>query len=345
MRKTAALIMPALNEADSVVETLDSVFASTRLPDEIIVADGGSSDETVALVERYADRGVSVKVIGNPKVYAGAGRNVAVSQTQCDVVLLLDFGNVVDPCWVEHMMAAYERDGNIDYVCGIFLPRVRSDFEHCVACIHYHLEALVDRLPIAQLLQEVPKDVTPGALSFSITRAMWLKLKGMPDWLRASEDNLFGRKLKAFDPAFEVAVEARQYHHMRSNIPDFFKQLFTYSRGHARTGHLRPHYVKFAIFLLVLIGLLWMPIAPLLKSTAIVSLFAFYVWRTGLRKVVRVDGGLKKLRYAFMATAIVLARDLGTLAGYIVGLYEWFFVKDYQRQYNLYLDEIKLTVI
>ena len=75
MQLTSTIIMPALNEEDSVQRTLDSILASSRLPDEIVVADGGSSDRTAELVRSYADRGIRIQLVDNPLVFPGETNN------------------------------------------------------------------------------------------------------------------------------------------------------------------------------------------------------------------------------------------------------------------------------
>ena len=44
-----SVVMPVYNEEKNIVDTLNALFNNTVLPDEVIVADGGSSDNTVAL--------------------------------------------------------------------------------------------------------------------------------------------------------------------------------------------------------------------------------------------------------------------------------------------------------
>lgn len=81
MRRTVALVMPVKNEERSVSPTLDAVFASTRLPDEIIIADGQSVDQTLERVQAYMGRGVTIRVVLNPQI----------------------FGILVHPRWIEEM--------------------------------------------------------------------------------------------------------------------------------------------------------------------------------------------------------------------------------------------------
>jgi len=73
--------MPVKNEERSVGPTLDAVFASTRLPDEIVIADGQSVDRTLERVEAYTGRGVPIRVVPNPQIFAGAGRNHAAAES------------------------------------------------------------------------------------------------------------------------------------------------------------------------------------------------------------------------------------------------------------------------
>src|SRR3954447_4085364 len=50
-RERTALIVTVLDEADSIDALLESVAAQTCLPDEVVVADGGSHDGTRAALE------------------------------------------------------------------------------------------------------------------------------------------------------------------------------------------------------------------------------------------------------------------------------------------------------
>lgn len=51
-----SVVIPADNAARTLPETLASIDAQTVSPDEVIVVDDGSSDETPAIAERYGAR-------------------------------------------------------------------------------------------------------------------------------------------------------------------------------------------------------------------------------------------------------------------------------------------------
>ena len=51
MRITIA--MTSYNGSEFIIEQLDSILAQTRQPDELIISDDGSSDNTVEVVKKY----------------------------------------------------------------------------------------------------------------------------------------------------------------------------------------------------------------------------------------------------------------------------------------------------
>jgi GT2 family glycosyltransferase len=73
-----AVVMPAYNAAKWIDDTLDSVLAQTRLPDEVIVVDDGSTDDTA---DRARAHGVTVlaQANGGPPAAYNAGFDAARS--------------------------------------------------------------------------------------------------------------------------------------------------------------------------------------------------------------------------------------------------------------------------
>lgn len=343
MTKTVALLMPSLNEENSVAYTLDSIFKSSRLPDEIIVADGGSKDRTLSIVEQYKNKGVDLKVVNNPEVFAGAGRNHAFEVCTSSVIMLMDFGNTVESDWIEKMVAPFEQEAEIDFVSGAFIPHANTGFEHCVACILYHNNSLLDKIPLEKLMKQMPKDHSPGALSLAVSRKMWEKLEGMPSWLRASEDKLFGRKMMTFNPDYRLLPDARISHHMRSNSWQVFCQMRTYSRGNGRTKLMFKHDIKLMLMYVTLPFLIltafWQPLIIILLTVGA----ALYAWKSGVRKLIKVDGKVQKKRFMLYASQIVFARDLGMITGLILGLVDWLCKPEFKRKFLHYVRGTKLV--
>ncbi len=335
-RVKVALVMPVRNEENSVDATMAAVFASTRLPDEIIVADGMSNDRTVEKIMAYRRGDTDLRVLPNPTLFAGGGRNIGVRNTSCEIILLADFGNLLDSRWIEEMVKPFEERDDVDIVAGMFRPLVKSDFEHCMAAINYFHDYVLDRYTAEEKTALVPKVVLPGGLSIGMTRKIWEKAGGFPEWLHKAQDKLFSRKAHCVGARVCVAWNAFIFHHMRRTAKDIFMQLFLYGRGNGQGRYVDRHFLKLAAFYGLLLGLIASARTVPVAGAAALVLFAVYIYRSGIRKVVMVDGGLKHLRYLWIATTVLISRDLGSLLGHAAGWGEWLLVPRFRRLFREY---------
>ncbi|SCY57141.1 glycosyltransferase [Microvirga guangxiensis] len=339
-RKRVALIMPIRNDAASVRPTMDAIYASTRMPDEIVVADGLSTDGTLELIKEYEGRGITITVVANPRLWAGGGRNAAVRATNCDILVLNDFGNIIEPDYIEKIVKPFESDEQIELVSGLFQMRVTSDFEHCVAAIHYYDNYVLERLNSDEVRRLLPEIILPGGLCTAVTRRMWLAAGGQPEWLAKGQDKLFSRKVYALGGKSVVAPDARLWHHVRSNLGDLFRQVFFYGRGNGQMRFISRHVVRLmmvygSVSALLLLGFVSTAF-PVLAALA----FLAYIWRAGARKVLLIDGRLKKLRYIPMAGLVLVTRDIGSLLGHLLGWAEWVARPKFRDLYYLYMREL-----
>jgi len=90
-------IIPAFNCADSVTETLDSIFnGNFRVGDEVIVVDDGSTDDTRDVLQRYSSGNHRLKIITHATNKGGAeARNTAVKNATNELIFCLDSDNVL----------------------------------------------------------------------------------------------------------------------------------------------------------------------------------------------------------------------------------------------------------
>ncbi len=344
-----AVVMPVRNEEDAIDATLDAIFQSTVLPDEIIVSDGMSTDETVSKIHEYCQlHKVDIKIVKNPTFFCGGGRNIAISTTTCDIILLSDFGNIVRPDWIECMVRPFMQDASVDIVAGMFKPLVTSDFEHCMGAIHYFEDYTLDQLTDEERQALVPDVKLPGGLSIGFTRAIWEKVEGFPEWLAKGQDKMFSRKAHALGAKVEIAWDACIEHHMRPNPSQVFRQLFFYGRGNGQMRFISSHFPKLAIFYAFVVVLI--VLSTVYNSLVLASIFLLmaYYLKSGLSKVWRIPGSKRKVSHIWISAMVLFPRDIGTILGHVVGWYEWFFVPKYQLLYNNYTkycsDKIKVKV-
>jgi succinoglycan biosynthesis protein ExoA len=86
-----SLLIAVRNEGKHLSRTLESVCAQTCPPEwlEVLVLDGGSSDDTVAIAESFASRLPHLRVINNPGVLSAAGWNVGLREAGAPLVSIL----------------------------------------------------------------------------------------------------------------------------------------------------------------------------------------------------------------------------------------------------------------
>lgn len=99
-RPTTTVAIPTFNAASCLLETLDSVAAQTVPPDEVIVVDDASRDETLAIAH---DHPVVTRVIRRANGGTCAARNDAIEAASGDLVMTLDQDDLWDPRYVERM--------------------------------------------------------------------------------------------------------------------------------------------------------------------------------------------------------------------------------------------------
>jgi glycosyltransferase involved in cell wall biosynthesis len=107
-RYSVAAVIPTHNRARVLERALDSVLHQSRKPDEVIVVDSGSTDNTSELVGRYGAEVVYVKK-GNAGV--SAGRNEGVRRSGSDFVAFLDSDDFWYRDHLSHVCCAIERTG------------------------------------------------------------------------------------------------------------------------------------------------------------------------------------------------------------------------------------------
>jgi glycosyltransferase involved in cell wall biosynthesis len=95
---SVSVVIPAYNASRFIAETLQSVLAQTLLPDEILVVDDGSSDDTAAIAEAF---GAPVRVFRRTNQRQAAARNFGVEQATGDWIAFLD----ADDLWAPNKLA------------------------------------------------------------------------------------------------------------------------------------------------------------------------------------------------------------------------------------------------
>ena len=120
------VLVPAYNEAASIKDTIRSLQQQTRPPDQIIVIDDCSTDNTFDVAQA-----LGVKVVRPPKntgSKAGA-QNVGLEHVQTELCMAIDADTVLAPDAIAEVLRAIEGT-TVAAACGLVIPRhVRTIWE------------------------------------------------------------------------------------------------------------------------------------------------------------------------------------------------------------------------
>ena len=110
---SVSVVIPARNDAEMLRRCLASLAAQSRRPDEIVVVDNGSSDDTRAVAEAAGARVVWEPIPGIPRA-SSAGFDAA----RGDLLLRVDADTVCPPGWIAHAEEAFTRDPDLHLLSG-----------------------------------------------------------------------------------------------------------------------------------------------------------------------------------------------------------------------------------
>ena len=157
---SVSVILTVKNEAATLPHLLDSLMHQSLWADEIVVCDGGSSDETLDILTLY-QQWLPIKIISAPGANISEGRNRAIAAATGEVIAGTDGGVVLSPDWLRELVRPIE-ERNVSVVSGWFEADPYTDFEVVLGAT-----VLPDRDDIN------PTDFLPSSRSIAFQKAAW----------------------------------------------------------------------------------------------------------------------------------------------------------------------------
>ena len=105
-----SFIIPTLNAQKVLESCLESIKKqNTSLKYEILIIDGGSTDNTIAIAQKY-----NSIIIKNPLKTAEAGKAIGIKSAKGKYTCLIDSDNILpNPKWIEQMIFPFEANHQI----------------------------------------------------------------------------------------------------------------------------------------------------------------------------------------------------------------------------------------
>lgn len=312
MPPSVTVIATVLNEGRSIIRLLDSLAAQSRRPDEVIIADGGSTDDTLSLLQEAAENAVlPLHVIDCPGSNISQGRNAAIEVAAGDVIAVTDAGVRLTERWLEELVAPFEQD-DVDAVSGFFVPDAQTVFEVAMGAT-----VLPDRSDVR------PERFLPSSRSVAFRKSAWRAVGGYPEWLDYCEDLVYDLRLRDRFGPFAFAPQALVRFRPRPNLRAFYVQYYRYARGDGKADLWRKrHAIRYGTYLiaapLLIYLVLWHSPLWLLALAAGVAAYT----NTPYRRLCRAMKGLswtEKLYAVLLVPCIRVVGDVAKMIGYPAG--------------------------
>jgi glycosyltransferase involved in cell wall biosynthesis len=318
-----SLIATVLNEGKTLGVWFQSIEKQTRQPDELVIVDAGSTDDTVEQIRRFEQTSkFPVRLQVSPGANIAKGRNIAIDLATHEVIACSDAGCLLHHLWLEKITNPFETIPDTSVVAGWTEPLVKTDFHKAFS------ELFVPRVNQVDFNRYVPSSRT-----IAFTKSAWSTAGKYPEWLTlCAEDTFFAIRMRNESKGWVVAPEAIVYWQGRNSWKGVYRQAYGYGFGDGEAGLHSAMYVAdirvlirlfwYLIFAVVLLGLsVLLPLAQPWGGPAIVILLGLLVLMQRVRLLNRIYSGQAKaplshcLRKAGLLYLILIARTIGFTRG------------------------------
>ncbi len=182
--KRVAVIVTTYQNSQALLASVASLVKQTRLPDQVLIADDGSSQDVAAVLARFGHQLNLVRCWQPDRSFrASRARNLAAMRANCDYLIFIDGDCLAPP----HFVAAHVRLADSKYL--VSGGRVLLDANQSKYCMDLpdDADALMDHWKFWDLPLGILRDARPRAwrqartCNLGLPREAWLQIGGFDE--------------------------------------------------------------------------------------------------------------------------------------------------------------------
>lgn len=308
-----SLIMTLKNEKSTILELLSSIVNQSKKPDELIIVDGGSVDNTVDIIKNFMhNKKIPTRIIIKKNTNIAQGRNIAIKNAKYDIIAVTDGSCILEKNWLKYITETFRKDKNLEVVFGLYKVTGKSLIGKCLAGF-FNYKLNTQNITLLEI----------SSRSVAFKKTAWAKVKGYPEWLYTAEDSTFFINLKRECKCTISKNAIVFWSHNRETISKLYKMLYLYGKGAGEANiyfnrHLLLLFLYIGGFSLFLCGIKYSFLFPISIILALIYLS---------RASVFVFNEVNSYKVFFIMPVILLVRDFGLIYGHLNGwfTFKWLF--------------------
>lgn len=305
-----SFITTTFNEEKTIEKYLDSIFAQTKMPNEIIIVDAQSKDNTLNLIKKYQSKtkrhNTKIKLIikkGNRSI----GRNEAIKNATGDIILCSDAGCILDKDWVKNISKPF-LNNSIDVVAGYYKGVASTILQKCL-------------IPYVLIPQDKvnPYTFLPATRSMAFRKSVWEKVGGFNEKFSHNEDYVFSKELQKKHLKIFFENSAIVYWLPPKSWNEIFIMFYRFAKGDIQAKIIRPKviliFVRYIVYFLLLLSYFVFYISLILYVLFFI-LFLYIIW--AIEKNYRY---VKNLKAVYLLPLLQFISDIAVIKGSLEGFY------------------------
>lgn len=149
-RPPVSVVMPVRDGERYIAEALDSILSQDPPPDEVVVVDDGSQDQTAALAQRAGRR---VRVVQQARIGSGSALNRGIVEARSEIIGFCDADDLWMPGKLDRQLEALETDPAAAGVGGLVEQFVSPDAPELVGRVRLRTDPMAADLLGALLVR------------------------------------------------------------------------------------------------------------------------------------------------------------------------------------------------
>ncbi|WP_196805260.1 glycosyltransferase family 2 protein [Butyrivibrio sp. AD3002] len=237
LNNTITTIIPFYNNAETLPVMLDSILDGVLVPDEIILIDDGSTDDSADIIKEYVKRYPAIQYYHQEHKGVSAARNLGISLAKCTWISFLDADDYIEPDMYEEMIKAVA-DGMCDgCISGYFTHKD----EIITSYTRLQSETLLSNDILKAMFTD---DTVRGFLVTKLFKADIVKQYSFDENIAMCEDLLFQTRYFANNNLKYKYIPKAFYHYIQNvssatSTRDFFSNgIFVYKPAFDKIGNI-----------------------------------------------------------------------------------------------------------